>query len=1133
MSTNKSGAVPESGSPKDPGQTSFDLPPVDSLRLVAALGGGAAALLGVLGLLGWISGLRLLASISPSYIPMAPDTALLFVLLGSILLRHLYRPWRGRGRSFALVVVTLTSIYGLLKLIEYFAGVDLTFSGILFPISEKLGSFPLGRMSPITGALFCLCGCALALNLWAGDKGIIQEVAAALASLVFVAGFVGATGYLYGTPLLYGSSIIPLAVTTTLAFFMLGGGLLAAAGPGSVILRPLLGGSVRARLLRVFLPLTVLMVLAQGFLSRELSRSSSLNLALVLALWSLVFMVMAGVAVTLAARGIGRALDRANVERKHAEARIRKLNRVYAVLSEINQAIVRLREPRALFEQVCHIAVEVGGFRMAWVGLGDEPSQKVQVVARVGGTDAYFEEADVSLRVRPVADCPINRVLCGGQRAICNVIGRGAPLAPCQEIALQLGFRSSAAFPLLVFGKIRGTVNLYSDESDFFDEEEIKLLDEMALNLSFAMEVAEKEAERKRAEEEIQILSRFPAENPNPVLRLAKDGGILYANPSSSPLLNTWGCQVGQSVPEDWRKQTAVAFETGLDKEVEIQCGQRIFSCILAPVPEAGYVNVYGRDITERKHAEEHLAYLASFPEQNPNPLVEMNLRGQVTYLSPAAERLFPEVRSLGLAHPLLAGVEVLVPQLESGEQHVISREVSFSGTSYRQTVWYALDRGLVRLYSTDITERVQGEEVIRQQLAMLSTLYVGARQLSENLGLVEVAESVVRTCVETLGTRLAWLGHAEADGSVQVLHQFPANTLYLEQVTVRWDDSPLGQGPTGRAIRSGSSVIGADLRNLPGFAPWREAALSAGLLSSAAFPLVSRGQPVGALSLYSDQAGFFTPERVELFQAFADQAAAALENARLFAEVRGYAAEMERRVAERTAELQAANKELEAFSYSVSHDLRAPLRALDGFSRILLEEHAPQLADEAQHYLRLLRRNAQQMGQLIDDLLSFSRLSRQPLRKQPVAPAEVVRRVWEELRAEREGRRVEFALGELPECQADPALLKQVYANLLANALKFTRKREVARIEVGCREEAGQVVYFVKDNGVGFDMQYAHKLFGVFQRLRRAEDYEGTGVGLALVQRIVQRHGGRAWAKAEVDKGAEFCFTLGGGAGQ
>lgn len=239
------------------------------------------------------------------------------------------------------------------------------------------------------------------------------------------------------------------------------------------------------------------------------------------------------------------------------------------------------------------------------------------------------------------------------------------------------------------------------------------------------------------------------------------------------------------------------------------------------------------------------------------------------------------------------------------------------------------------------------------------------------------------------------------------------------------------------------------------------------------------------------------------------------------------------------TAALEAANKELEAFSYSVSHDLRAPLRAMDGFSRILLEEYASQLSPEAQRYLRLVRDSARQMGLLIDDLLAFSRLSRQPLNKQPVAPAKLVRQALEELRAEQEGRRIEIIIGDpsagsgqaLPICQADPILLKQVFVNLLSNALKFTRRREVARIEVGYLPRPGEGgeggAYFVKDNGVGFDMRYADKLFGVFQRLHRAEEYEGTGVGLAIVQRIIHRHGGRVWAEAEVDGGATFYFTI------
>src|SRR5271166_1315992 len=230
----------------------------------------------------------------------------------------------------------------------------------------------------------------------------------------------------------------------------------------------------------------------------------------------------------------------------------------------------------------------------------------------------------------------------------------------------------------------------------------------------------------------------------------------------------------------------------------------------------------------------------------------------------------------------------------------------------------------------------------------------------------------------------------------------------------------------------------------------------------------------------------------------------------------------------ERTAQLEAANQELERFAYSVSHDLRAPLRAIDGFCQILMTEHAPGLDGEPRRYLQRVSENTRKMGRLIDDLLHFSRLGRQAMTRQPVAMADLVRQCLEELQGEREGREVEVILGELPPCRADAALLKQVWLNLLANALKFTRSRAVARIEAGSFARDGETVYFVRDNGVGFDMAYADKLFGVFQRLHRQEDYEGTGVGLALVQRIIHRHGGRVWAEAGPDRGAAFFFTLG-----
>jgi PAS domain S-box-containing protein len=236
---------------------------------------------------------------------------------------------------------------------------------------------------------------------------------------------------------------------------------------------------------------------------------------------------------------------------------------------------------------------------------------------------------------------------------------------------------------------------------------------------------------------------------------------------------------------------------------------------------------------------------------------------------------------------------------------------------------------------------------------------------------------------------------------------------------------------------------------------------------------------------------------------------------------------ELEQRVVERTTQLEAANRELEAFSYSVSHDLRAPLRAIDGFSRILIEDHASQLPEEVARLLGIVRDNTQQMGQLIDDLLTFSRLSRQPVNKREVDTNDLVRQVLDTLRVDMEGRKVEIEIEELPLCKGDPALLKQVWMNLLSNALKFTLERDVARIKIGCNESERERVYFVKDNGVGFDMQYANKLFGVFQRLHRAEEYEGTGVGLAIVQRIIHRHGGRVWTEAEPNIGATFYFTF------
>ncbi len=236
----------------------------------------------------------------------------------------------------------------------------------------------------------------------------------------------------------------------------------------------------------------------------------------------------------------------------------------------------------------------------------------------------------------------------------------------------------------------------------------------------------------------------------------------------------------------------------------------------------------------------------------------------------------------------------------------------------------------------------------------------------------------------------------------------------------------------------------------------------------------------------------------------------------------------LEQRVLERTSLLEAANNELESFSYSISHDLRAPLRAINGFLRILQDELEQGDAETRQRYLNLIRENAQQMGLLIDDLLAFSRLGRQPINAQPIVTREMVQQVLYALDSDMQGRVVEIEIADdLPDCSGDPTLIKQVWVNLLSNALKFTRRREQARIEIGFEHRPDEIIFSVRDNGTGFDMKYADKLFGVFQRLHRAEDFEGTGVGLAIVHRIIVRHGGRIWAEAAIDQGAAFFFSL------
>jgi K+-sensing histidine kinase KdpD len=488
---------------------------------------------------------------------------------------------------------------------------------------------------------------------------------------------------------------------------------------------------------------------------------------------------------------------------------------------------------------------------------------------------------------------------------------------------------------------------------------------------------------------------------------------------------------------------------------------------------------------------------------------------------------------------PLLATPEVFADLEKAGEAEIIDRRmVDWLGvplkTQHGKTIGvmavqtYDKDH---RLVETDLDvlvfvsnqaamaiERKRAEQALQQHAQELAILNALGQKVNASL----LLDQVVKETIENI------LALNRYDLVLFYLHE--GDQLVLQGISPEAARKMIRETQshteclTGQAAQTGTPIYSIDI--ISDTRCTRTEVKESGFRSFAAIPLRSGEDVIGVLGLATSREHDFNQETTFL-ETMANQIATATQNALLHAEVQDYAIDLERRVRQRTAQLENTNKELEAFAYSVSHDLRGPLRAIDGYGSILLEDYGSRLDEEGKYLLQRLRRSSQHMGQLIDDLLKLSRLTRQEMTLEKIDLGRLAIEVFRELDSVEPDREIVFTVGNDLTANADDRLMRVALANLFSNAIKFTRKVPQAKIEFNAFIENGEKVFFIRDNGAGFDMRYAHKLFAAFERLHSTSEFEGNGIGLATVQRIINRHGGRLWAEGATNQGATFYFTV------
>ncbi len=650
------------------------------------------------------------------------------------------------------------------------------------------------------------------------------------------------------------------------------------------------------------------------------------------------------------------------------------------------------------------------------------------------------------------------------------------------------GFESMALIPLRVNGKGFGLIQFNDTRTDLLSPEKILIWERWADYLS--MTLSRFLAEEKLYQSEKQYRSLFEnmlngffhchmiTQDGRPADFVFLDANRAFMKLTSCD--NVTGKKATEVFP-GIRETDPAVFElfrrvasSGRPEIAEIRITSlgRWWSISIYS-PEKDYLVAVIDDITERKRAEKEIIGLARFPSENPAPVLRITSDGRLAYANQAAFKLIGGELETGKRVPGYLG-EAAAAALESITEKSI--EAVCQDRIFSITAVPFPDAEYVNLYGSDITE-------VKQAGVALHNLAVRF----ENL-LAAVPEIVMEVNPEKvyLWANLAGLDFFGAD----VIGREAADFFVGEQATYETVQPLFNGAQESIELESWQRRRDGKIRLLA----WRCRSIKD-----------ENGRITGTLSSARD----ITEEK------------------EMQANIKALNARLEQRVEERTAQWKNANRELEAFSYSVSHDLRAPLRAIDGFTEILMEDYEASLDAEGKRICSVICENTRRMGQLIDDLLSFSRLGKTQISRSIIDMEKAARCAYEEAVPPEARPRIDFRIGSLPSIPGDLAMIRQVWANLISNAVKYSSRREQSTVSISGETAEGLAVFCVRDNGTGFDMRHADKLFGVFQRLHNRGDFEGTGVGLAIVKRIVERHNGRIWAESEPDKGAAFYFSL------